>query len=127
MAARLDLPKVALRNALRSAGGHIGLAARDLRISVKTLRRRLKEDPTLHPGVGIEQILPRSVIEAPSYRANFDYGHWYGVELEPRILPVGERNALVKKVRSALAAAQAEKEYLASNPSHENGNHCDKG
>jgi hypothetical protein len=110
MPTRIDLPKAVFEIALRCAGGHVGVAAKALGVSVTTLRRRLKEDSTVYRPVGVQEILPLSVLDAPRRYDTEPYEHWSpdGVELEPRVLSAEETKALTKKVSLAISAAQAE-------------------
>src|SRR4051794_40426370 len=100
MVARISIGSHEIRSAFRSCGGSVGIAARKLGISTKTLRRRLAEDPTLRPKPSMQDAFRRTWYESDPQTGEMHaitYELWRRGPNEemPRELPIEEQQLLL--------------------------------
>lgn len=102
MPARIRLSRSEIQEAIRSRGGNLGLAARDLNISVKTLRRRIAEDPSLRPKANPLDLLKPTWLELAAVTTDTNrlitFEHWRPERSEaiPKVLSLDETRELAR-------------------------------
>lgn len=107
MPARIFLSREMIHRALRASHFEVGAAARYLGVSVKTLRRRLKQDPSLRPSLKLDPLwftvptIDPDDEHAQSIRLIEEYGrltHDAGIYEVPELVSAEERREMALRV-----------------------------